>query len=173
MKSSISFEENLQPQQNKVEKVPRNIGGWLILLAIGIVFSPFRMLYFAFIVYFPMLYDNGWKAHTLETSNAYLPSWGLFLFGEIIINLAILLVSIYLVLLFFGKKSNFPKWYASISLFSVIFLLIDSYILTLIVPTTLMFDVETIKELSKSLISLFIWTPYLFLSQRSKETFVN
>lgn len=155
------------------EKVPRDIGGWLILVALGVIFAPLRILYFSSTTYPPMFSDGTWEALTTETSEAYSPIWGPFLLGEMVVNLAVVGASVYLAFLFFTKKSNFPKWYAGIAVFSVIFILVDAYMVTLVVPNMPMFDPETAKEFGKSLVSCLVWTPYLFLSQRSKETFIR
>ena len=53
-----------------------------------------------------------------------------------------------------------------------VFILVDAYLVTMILPEIPMFDFETISALIPTLGSLLIWTPYLFLSKRSKETFI-
>lgn len=92
--------------------------------------------------------------------------------GELTFNLVILLVSIYLAYLFFTKKADFPEWYAGLAFISLVFILVDSYLVTMIMPEIPMFDYETMTALVPALGSLLIWTPYLFLSKRSKETFI-
>lgn len=168
----VQKEESQETIDNEV-KVPRDIGGWLILVALGIVFAPLRILYFLSTTYPPIFTDGTWEALTTETSEAYSPIWGPYLLSEIVVNLALVGASFYLVFLFFTKKSNFPKWYAGLAVFSAIFILLDAYMVTLVVPDMPMFDAETAKEFGRSLVSCLVWTPYLFLSQRSKETFVR
>ena len=158
---------------NSEDKQPRKIGGWLFLVALGVIFAPLRLSFILWTTYLPILNDEFWTSIASETSDAYIPFFGSLLVGEVIINLIVIVASIYMAILFFQKKSSFPKWYAFIAIFSTVFILIDAYLVTLIMPAIDMFDIDTLKELSKSLFSCLVWTPYLFLSLRSKETFIR
>lgn len=172
----ISNIEQLDEPSAMAEKEDQQalpIGGWLIIVGIGVVFSPIRLIHVLATVYPPIFTDGAWEALTTPSSDAYSPIWAPFLLGEIAVNSLLGLASIYMTYLFFTKKSSFPKWYAGISILAVIFLLIDSYIVTLVVPDSMMFDPETLKEFARAMVSCLIWTPYLFLSQRSKATFIR
>jgi hypothetical protein len=125
------------------------------------------------VVTFPPLFVDGtWEALTTAGSEFYSPLWGPLLLAELVVNLFIFLVSIFLAYLFFTKKEEFPTWYAGLAFFSFVFILLDAYLVTMILPEVPMFDYETITALIPTLGSLLIWTPYLFLSQRSKDTFI-
>jgi len=170
------LEEDQMESQEMIEieeKSPRDIGGWLIFVALGVIFTPLRILYFLATTYPPMFSSGAWHSLTTETSEAYSPYWAPYLFGEIAVNLVVVGAALYSASLFFSKKSSFPKWYAGIAIFSVIFIFLDSYVATLIIPDMSLFDADTGKEFGRSLVSALIWTPYLFLSQRSKETFIR
>ena len=168
----MQIEETSEIRKSE-EKSPRNIGGWLILLALGVGFSPLRIIFYLSTTYPPIFNDGTWEALTTETSAAYSPFFRSVLFCELVSNLAMLAATLYLAILFLRKKSNFPKWYAGTAVFSAISVFINAYIWTLIVPDVPMFDAETAKEFARSLVNCLIWTPYLFLSQRSKETFIR
>ncbi|MCP4986689.1 MAG: DUF2569 domain-containing protein [Colwellia sp.] len=152
---------------------PLKLGGWLILVALGVVLSPLRLLHLSGTTFPPIFTDGTWEALTTQGSEAYSPIWGPFLIGEILINLIMVLLGIYLVYLFFTKKATLPKWYFGLALFSTVFIVIDAYIVTLVVPDMEVFNSETMKELGHSLVRLLIWSPYLLFSQRSKDTFLN
>ena len=83
------------------------------------------------------------------------------------------IAGIYLIYLFFNKKSNLPKWYFGLALVSTILIIINAYVASLLVPGLEAFDSETMKEIARSVVPLIIWSPYLIYSQRSKDTFVN
>ena len=151
---------------------PKNIGGWLILVALGILFTPLRLCMSLVVTFPPIIIDGTWEALTTAGSEFYSPLWGPLLLTELIVNLFLFLVSIYLAYLFFKKKDEFPTWYAGLAIFSLVFILLDAYIVTMILPEVPMFDYETITTLIPTLGSILIWTPYLFLSKRSKETFI-
>ena len=154
-------------------KKPRAIGGWLILVAIGIVVSPIRTISMLYTTYLSLFSEDTWTVLTDRT----LESFSLFLLPylvcELVINVAIISITFYIVYLFFSRKAALPKWYFGISLFSTTFLVIDAYIVSLIISDSTVFDPDTVKELLRSLVSLLIWSPYLLYSQRSKETFVS
>lgn len=149
------------------------IGGWLIIVAIGVILSPLRLIHLVGTTYPSIFSDGTWEALTTVGSEAYSPIWGPFLIGEITVNLIMILLGLYLAYLFFTKKTALPKWYFGLALFSTIFILLDSYMVTLVIPDTEVFDSETLKEFGRSLVSLLVWSPYLLFSQRAKDTFVN
>lgn len=151
---------------------PKNIGGWLILVALGLLINPLRLCMLLVVTFPPIFIDGTWGALTTSGSEFYSPLWGPLLLGELVFNLVILLASFYLAYLFFKKKAEFPEWYAGLALISLVFILVDAYLVTMILPEVPMFDYETITALIPALGSLLIWTPYLFLSKRSKETFI-
>jgi len=154
-------------------KDPLRIGGWLILVALGVILSPLRLLHLLSTTYPAIFTDGSWEALTTQGSEVYSPIWAPFLIGEIIVNVAMVLLGFYLAYLFFTKKTALPRWYLGLALFSSVFIMIDAYLVTLVVPNMDVFDAETMKELGRSLVSLLIWSPYLIYSQRSKDTFVN
>jgi len=165
------------------DKQPRKIGGWLYLVAIVVIYNPLRLLFTTYIIYVPLLNDKMFKPFISESSNEYIPFWGSLLVGEVIFNLLFAIASFYMAILFFQKKSSFPKWYAFISISYVVFLLIDAYLYILVLSASdssdtvvfheIVFNTYELKELSKSLFYCLVWTPYLFLSLRSKETFIR
>jgi ABC-type multidrug transport system permease subunit len=169
----VMNEETMRMGVENTETKARDIGGLLILVAIGVVMSPLRILYFLSTVYPSIFTDGTWEALANEASPTYLPLWGPLIIGEIIVNAVVLLASLYLAFLFFNKKSEFVYWYAGIALFSLAFILADAYMVTLIIPEIPMFDKETTSEVLKALVSCLVWMPYLIFSKRSKETFVR
>jgi len=159
--------------ETSINKEPLKIGGWLIIIAIGIVITPFKLIYLMITTYPIIFKDGSWEAITTKGNVAFSPFWEPLIITEIVINSILILLSIYLFYLFFAKQSCLPKWYFGTKLFSVLFILVDAFIVTMILPEMKIFDSETIKELASSLFGLFVWSPYLLYSQRSKLTFVN
>jgi hypothetical protein len=154
-------------------KKPIEIGGWLILVAIGVILSPLNQLYFIVTAYPPLFSGGSWQVITSESSANYIPYLGEFIIGEIVINSIIALIDLYLIYLFFTKKINLPKWYLIAAVFSISFIIFDAYVVSFLTSSNEVFDLDTLKEMGGSLFAVLIWTPYLFYSQRSKNTFVN
>ena len=166
-------EYQLETLEVSESREPLKLGGWLILVGLGVVLGPFRLLLLIGTTFSPIFTDGTWEALTTQSSEVYSPIWAPFLIGEILINLMMVFIGIYLIYLFFTKKSSFPKWYFGLALFSTVFIVVDAYIVTLVVPDIEVFDTETMKELARSLAGLLIWSPYLLLSERSKDTFIK
>lgn len=154
-------------------EAPKAIGGWLILLCIGIIGAPIKNVIY-FYNAFPPLFDDGtWEALTSVDSEHYSPLWGPLLISEMAAAMFFLASLLYIAFLFFKKKASFPKWYITITIFSIVYALVDAYVLTMILPQIKMFDENTVSTLLQSLIPLLIWAPYLIISKRSKATFTQ
>ena len=151
----------------------QGLGGWLILVGIGVVLSPIRLLYTYVPAYVPIFEDGTWEALTSNGSELYDPLWAPFLIGEIFFNSIILVASVYLIYLFFSKHHLFPKVYIGIVVVSLILIPLDAWVITIILPTEPMFVPETTKELVQTSITALIWIPYMLISKRVKATFVE
>ncbi|GFO75322.1 hypothetical protein BPLS_P2480 [Bathymodiolus platifrons methanotrophic gill symbiont] len=149
------------------------LSGWLILVGIGVVFSPIRLLATYYLLFPPIFTDGTWEVLTTPGTDAYNPLWGPLLIGEIVYNSLIILVSVYLIYLYFSKHHLFPKVYIAIVAISLIFIPLDAWVTTFVLPDEPMFDPETTKEFSRTLIAGLIWVPYMLVSKRVKATFVE
>ena len=151
----------------------KGLGGWLVLVGIGVVISPIRMLVTIPPIYLPLFQDGTWEVLTTVGSEAYIPYFGALLVGEIVINLIMLIASLLLIYLFFSKHYLFPKLFIGILLFTLIFILLDAWLVTVILPGEKMFDPETTMEFLRTLIPSVIWIPYMLISKRVQATFVE
>ena len=151
----------------------KRLGGWLILVGLGVVFSPFRLLMNTLPAYEPLLQSDIWDALTNPDSAAYHPLWGPLLIGEITFNVGLFLASLYLIYLFFTRHWLFPSFYIGIVLSSLVFIPADAWLVSIVLPQEPMFDPDTTKEFVRTLIGALIWIPYMLMSQRVKETFVK
>jgi hypothetical protein len=147
--------------------------GWLILVAVALLVAPFRQGILFVETYPQIFFDGYWEIITTPGNEAYHPFWAPFILSEIIVSSALILVSLYLLYLFFTAKKHFPTWYIGVSLFSLSFILADAWWLTLILPEEPMLDSGTTMEITLALLSCSIWIPYMLVSKRVKATFVN
>jgi hypothetical protein len=90
-----------------------------------------------------------------------------------VINFIFIVMSIYLLFLFFRKSARFPKLYVMFLLSNLAFLLADAFAVTIVLPSQPIMDPDTAREFGRSVVSASIWVPYLFLSKRVKNTFVR
>jgi len=149
------------------------IRGWLILIAIGIVITPVRMVMSILPTYSEIFSTGIWDALTTQGSEVYNSLWAPILILEILGNSGMLLVWLYIAYLFFSKKIIFAKWYIGIAIFSLVFIVADAFAIKLVMPDEPVFDPDTTKELFRSLFMVAVWVPYMLLSKRVKATFVN
>jgi len=155
------------------EEKLEGLDGWLILVGIGIVIGPIRMLVTGVPIYLPLLEPEVWTALTSPASEAYIPNIGWLLILEIVVNVGLLVIAIYMAYLFFKKHRLFPKIYIGLAVFSTTFILLDARLGAKLLPGVEMLDAETLSELARSMIALLIWTPYMLISKRVKQTFIH
>nr|WP_299338580.1 DUF3857 domain-containing protein [Allomuricauda sp.] len=148
-----------------------SIGGWLVLPAIGLVLSPFVMLFqIVNLGYFDagiwsVFEDSGYEGAPLMT---------LFLFVEFVFNLCLFMYVILLIILFFKRRSSFPNLVIAFYALNFLFPLFDLIGYSLIFPDELQdSNMDTYKEMGKGIVSAAIWIPYFLISDRVKNTFVN
>lgn len=158
---------------NYGEKELEGIGGWLILVAIGIIVTPIRLFVLIISTYSEIFSTGTWDLVTTPGSAAYNALWGPIIIGEMLINSGMLIAWLYMAYLFFAKKSLFPKWYIAVAVSGLVFIVIDAFAVKLVLPDEPVFDSDTLKELARSLIMVLVWVPYMLVSKRVKATFIN
>lgn len=156
-----------------IEENVEGIGGWLVLVALGVVFSPIRIVLELFSIYSGLFSDGTWEFLTTPSTELYHPLWAPIILGELFINGALVLAWIVAIFLFFSKKRIFPKWYIGILLFTLVFIILDAFAIKVVLPSEPAFDDETAKELVRSIIASLIWIPYMLVSKRVKATFIK
>lgn len=149
------------------------LGGWLVLVAIGIILSPLRILTQVFPVYLDMFLNGSWGVLTTPGSQAYNPLLIPILIGEMLTNVGLILGCIFLAILFFSKKKLFPKFYISMLIFTLVFILIDTLAIKAVLPEEPIFDPDTLSSIIRTVMAIGIWVPYMLVSKRVKATFVR
>jgi len=150
-----------------------SIGGLLIFVGLGVVFSPLIMLAQIFPMYSDVFKPGVWDLLTTPGTEYYVQNYSIVLIGEMSINALVLITSLYMIYLFFSRKTLFKKVYIGLAIFTPIFLLVDAIVVQQLLDTKEMFDNDIVKELFKSILTLCIWVPYMIVSKRAKRTFIN
>jgi transglutaminase-like putative cysteine protease len=157
---------------NQPEK-PRKLGGWLILVTIGISITPLLLIYD--LISAPEYYNSYmWQGiFTLDGSSQNL-MFGLLMGFEQIYNIVFLVFSVFVFMLLYNKRSTFPFFGVIFYVVSAIFIIIDSMLALNINPEvfTAADKLELYNEVTRSIIAAIIWVPYILRSKRVKQTFV-
>jgi hypothetical protein len=137
---------------------PKGIGGWLILPTIGTVVSPFLM---AFSTY--------QSAAALSSSlSAGLQS---FIVLEALFNGGLAIAWVVAAFALFTHKRFYPKLFVAILVITLIGTVLDVAVAVSMYNADL--DANDVRGLIRSVIGLAIWGPYMFVSKRVRNTFVE
>lgn len=151
----------------------KGLGGWLVFVGIGAVIAPFRLLVTVFLINLPIFGEGSWEVFTSPEGELYHAFWAPLLIGALVINLGLVIVSSYMLYLYFAKKKLFPQLFVAISFFSLVFVFLDAWATTIVLPDEPMFDPETAREAGLKLANVLAWVPYMWVSRRVKATFVE
>lgn len=157
-------------QKNKELK---GLRGWLILIGIGLLLSISRQAHQLIAVYYPLFTNGTFTTATTPGTSLYSPLWGVVLISEALIISILTATYVYLSYLFISKHYLFPRIYIATLLASAIFVPLDAWVCSFVLVDVPMFDFSTLKEMTRALISTFIWVPYMLVSKRVKATFVE
>lgn len=152
---------------------PSGIGGWLILVAIGLILSPIRLLLTLAVDFLPLFTDGTWEALTTTGSEVYHPLWAPIILGEVAGNIGFLGTGIALLVLFFMESRSFPTLFIAVAFINLAFIVGDALVVSVLVPDVPVFDAETTREIARSLFAVAVWVPYMLVSKRVKNTFVR
>ncbi|WP_341220428.1 DUF2569 family protein [Polaribacter atrinae] len=162
------YQYNITPKIESYYEENKPIGGWLILIGIGLCISPIRV--FMDLLSTEIYLSGDWLVYF--SSEDFSISIGLLLIVETLFNAAVLVFLPLIIVLFLKKRSSFPKVYATFLIVYLVFILSDSFLASALTETDGLTGLEE-KQLLKTFISTGIIVPYLLLSERVKETFLK
>ncbi len=151
---------------------PAGLGGWLILVGLGLITAPIRIAAIEFTI-LGLFFDGTWSAIANSSGKFYNPLLAFMIPLEFIMNLAFVFGFIFLIYLYFTKSSIFPRWFIAIYTANLAFIFLDAVMVTIAVPEQPLFDPDTTKEFVRSLGACAVWIPYMLKSKRVESTFVS
>ena len=152
---------------------PKGIGGWLILVVIGLLISPIRAAHFLITTHWPIFRDGAWPVLTTPGTEAYHALWAPLLAFEIVGNLGSIALAFATLWLLMRRSRRTPVWAICWLLWTTAFVVVDFFAADLIPAVAAQSDPDSIKELVRSVVSAAIWIPYFLVSERVKATFVE
>ncbi|APD07424.1 hypothetical protein UJ101_01917 [Flavobacteriaceae bacterium UJ101] len=165
-KTYYSYDLKIDNNNNNIP-----IGGWLILIAISLIFTP---IVFIIQIIKNNLYFTYENISSLEIINNL--NYVTLVCFEIFMNFGFAIFYILGTILFFKKRTIFPRFFIILIISHIVFLLIDTlsiYFLSFDLPEYFSKKNISYTEIFKETIKATIITAYLLISKRVKNTFVN
>ena len=157
---------------NQDQSAPSGIGGWLILIAVGLCLTPIRIG--AEIVQgVRSLQPLAWRAVTTPGSPAYHPLFGPLIIGEMVANAALLGWALVLLYLFFTKRRAFPRAMIAFLIVRVAIQMADIFVASSIPVAAGSIGPRVYGSLAGNLLVVLVWVPYFLKSHRVAATFVR
>jgi len=150
---------------------PKGLGGWLILIAIGLGVTMLRLVWFVVGMLVPIFTSGQWANLTTPGTADYHALWAPLLIFELCGNLLFVLMAGTLLVLFFRKSRLFPKVFIAYSLLNLAFVTGDYFLSDLIPAVAAANDADAVKEVARAVVGAAIWIPYMLVSKRVKNTF--
>lgn len=177
-KESQKYKDREQLNEGDATKL-KGLGGWLILVGIGLFISLVYRFY-GFFESISMFSDKDISVLSNQSSEFYVTGLNILLKFELLMEIVMGIAVIYLIYLFFSKKIKFPYTYIILLVTFLVLSIIDiAWSYSLKMPTVEMQKIYS-DELDASLIGIareflpvIIWVLYMIKSKRVKATFVE
>ena len=162
------------PIPSTVDPKLQGLGGWLILLGIGLV-GAILMQLFLFVKLGPLYSTSNWRAITDSANPTFDAMLAPLLLFELFARITLFYFAVLLLVLFFQKRRIFP-------MLAVIYLSFQFVVATVDVglaqtrnvkTMTTNVQTQTASAVGRTLLPLVIWSLYLSRSKRVKLTFLK
>jgi transglutaminase-like putative cysteine protease len=160
------------PSQNMYGEEMR-IGGWLVLIAIGLIVLPLKMSYD--LVSNPEYFDQKtWKLFFQSSSSAHI-TLGIISMVKMVYELLMIIYACLLIFLFFERRTTLPRLIILLYIVSVSFQIAEAIIVLTLNPDGYSGAERSklISDITRTFIFAAIWIPYFTISYRVKQTFTR
>ena len=154
--------------ERALNEVPPRLGGFLVLISIGVILSPFG-LGLRVLEGFLFFGTSTWDKLTDPASRNFVLHFDTFSYGEFLGSSVLWLASIYLFVLWRIRRKDFRLWYIGISIASLVYLISDIIFANILFPNLPAFGPGTAIAMLWSAIAI----PYMIVSKRVRAYFVN
>jgi hypothetical protein len=162
--------------EKKKDYVPLGVaglGGWLILVQIGLYITILMLFIQLFQYSVPAFSAETWDVLTSRQSEFFHPLWGPVLIFETLYNIVLLVFCAYILVVFYGKKSVLPRFMIIFYSTSLIIGIIDFVLLYQIPLARELGNEGSIRDIGRSALACAIWIPYFIKSERVHNTFLK
>lgn len=157
------------PARTDVSPELTGLSGWLVLLGIVLAITPLRMMVLASDLVTATSLAN-WTTLTTAGGDSYHPLWAPLLLFEVVGNLGLLVAVLLVLVLYFQRRTNFPRFAIVLFLAGFAIQAIDQWFAGVVL------DDATTKdyiELASAGLGSLLWSTYLWRSRRVRSTFVR
>lgn len=156
------------PAMEHITKEKMRIGGWMVLPLLGLIASPFVMIYSLVDAWTPEMLNNlSYMLSSKDDPDGV--SYVVFVLFEHFIDIFQLAFAFLLLLQFFKYRSSLPKLMVAWYVFGLLWELI---LYAGMVNFELTSSYTAGKELYRPFLATFIWGTYFLVNTRVKQTFV-
>lgn len=162
--------------EKKYDQLPLGItglGGWLILVQVGIYFTLVMLLLQLIQNSIPAFSPETWNLLTSKDSEFYHPLWGPTLIFETIYNILFAIFCVYILFNFYQRKSLLPRLMITFYSVSLLIGIFDLILIHQIPIARELEDGSSTSDIVRSAITCVIWIPYFIKSERVNNTFVR
>ena len=146
------------------------LGGWLILVMLGMIFTPIGIGVTMARLYPTIFHLERWQQLTMPGNATYHPLWMPILLFELVYNALVIVLCIFVTVLFFQKRYVWPRCYIALLVLIVAGLIIDA-ILVQQIPAAAAQAVFSLRDIFGGLVRAAVWIPYTLVSIRVRVTF--
>ena len=144
----------------------RGLGGWLVLVAIGLFARPI-VLAAAIIQSWPSFNSASWRLLTEPGSGSYHALWAPYILGSLFANLALLAAAVLCLGFFFEKRRIFPTLFICCLWAGVLVIVLDSVLANHITGA------KSSGSEFRGVLTVAVWTAYMVKSRRVRLTFTR
>jgi len=151
----------------------QGLGGWLILVGLGICLGPLLRVGLVgqhWESYFSL---HTWQAVAMPQGEQYHPLYAPLLIFELLGNIFLLGLNGLAICLFFAKHRLFPKAYIALLVLNAVFLVLDELAANRIPFVASQADTSSAREIFRATLAALIWSTYMLKSRRVKATFIR
>lgn len=147
------------------------IGGWLIVVGLGLFGTALEILASLVTDYVPLFSNGTWMSMLTSSSVANGAAIAIFVVIEVLVNLGFVAFSVFLLFQMRDKKPDFPKKARLFYIGNLIFVLFDLIVCFQLSSNAADSATSLYGNLARSIVSTGIWVSYFNRSNRVKQTF--
>jgi hypothetical protein len=156
----------------RAEAVPALAGmrGWLLLYTLSVLAIPAQFAWWVYSMLGRFAMPQ-WSSLTAFGGADYHPGWAPVLLFELLAQLALLAAALLLAVLYFRRRSSYPRlavaFFAAVIVFKLADFALAGWLPAVTVSQTML------EEFARFALGASVWSAYLLLSERVRSTFVR